>query len=212
MFITIDGGDGAGKGLQIGLIKKWFDDNCVDFVFFHDPGDTALGENIRNLLLDRRDLSICAKSELALFMASRAQLVSEKIRPALQQGKTVLIDRYLLSTVVYQGYAVGANEGEIAQIWNIGRILADNVMPDLTFILDCPPEIAFQRLNRAKDRIESKGSEYHSLVAQGYRTAVKNWSRHAPGEAFLIDATASPDKVFKEIRDVLQTRLEQFKK
>ncbi len=212
MFITIDGGDGSGKGLQIDLIKKWFEDNRVDFVFFHDPGDTALGDAIRILLLDRCDLSICPKSELALFMASRAQLISEKIRPALQEGKTVLVDRYLLSTVVYQGYAVGNNEEEIERIWSIGRSLTDSVMPDLTFVLDCPPEVAFQRLNRDKDRIESKGLEYHRRVAQGYREAVRNWSKHAPGEAFLINADAAPEKVFEEIRNVLQTRLNQLKK
>ena len=207
MFITIDGGDGSGKGRQIELIRTWFEDNNVDFAFFRDPGDTALGESIRSLLLERHDLSICSKSELALFMASRAQLVAEKIWPALQEGKIVLVDRYLLSTVVYQGYAVGADEREIAQIWNIGQALVDNVMPDLTFVLDCSADIAFQRLNRAKDRIESRSSEYHSRVAQGYRDAVQNWRKWAPGEAFLIDATAPPETVFEKIRTVLEMRL-----
>ncbi len=210
MFITIDGGDGSGKGLQLELIKKWLVERRVDFVFFRDPGDTALGDLIRSLLLDRSDLAICAKSELALFMASRAQLVSEKIRPALQEGKTVLVDRYLLSTVVYQGYAVGADEKEIVRAWDVGRILVDDVMPDLTFVLDCPPEIAFQRLNRKRDRIESKGFEYHLRVAQGYRDAVKNWSGRAPGEAFLIDASVPPESVFEKIKDVLETRLNRF--
>jgi|LSQX01.1.fsa_nt_gb dTMP kinase len=207
MFITIDGGDGSGKGRQIELIRTWFEDNNVDFAFFRDPGDTALGESIRSLLLERHDLSICSKSELALFMASRAQLVAEKIWPALQEGKIVLVDRYLLSTVVYQGYAVGADEREIAQIWNIGQALVDNVMPDLTFVLDCSADIAFQRLNRAKDRIESRSSEYHSRVEQGYRDAVQNWRKWAPGEAFLIDATAPPETVFEKIRTVLEMRL-----
>ncbi|MDD3590681.1 MAG: dTMP kinase [Thermoguttaceae bacterium] len=207
MFITIDGGDGSGKGRQIELIRTWFEDNNVDFAFFRDPGDTALGESIRSLLLERHDLSICSKSELALFMASRAQLVAEKIWPALQEGKIVLVDRYLLSTVVYQGYAVGADEREIAQIWNIGQALVDNVMQDLTFVLDCSADIAFQRLNRAKDRIESRSSEYHSRVEQGYRDAVQNWRKWAPGEAFLIDATAPPETVFEKIRTVLEMRL-----
>ncbi len=207
MFITIDGGAGSGKGRQIELIRTWFEDNNVDFAFFRDPGDTALGESIRSLLLERHDLSICSKSELALFMASRAQLVAEKIWPALQEGKIVLVDRYLLSTVVYQGYAVGADEREIAQIWNIGQALVDNVMPDLTFVLDCSADIAFQRLNRAKDRIESRSSEYHSRVEQGYRDAVQNWRKWAPGEAFLIDATAPPETVFEKIRTVLEMRL-----
>ena len=174
MFITIDGGDGSGKGRQIELIRTWFEDNNVDFAFFRDPGDTALGESIRSLLLERHDLSICSKSELALFMASRAQLVAEKIWPALQEGKmcwSIAICFRQSST----RYAVGADE-EIAQIWNIGQALVDDVMPDLT-LSSIVQQISPSTLESCKDRIESRSSEYHSRVAQGYRDAVQNWRK-----------------------------------
>ncbi len=203
MFITIDGCDGAGKGRQIEFLKNWFNELGLDHVLYRDPGDTLLGESIRNLLLDRKDLSICSKSELALFMAARAQLVEEKIKPALAENKLVLLDRYLLSTVVYQGYAVGKSEKEIEQIWNIGVLLADRVLPDVTLILDCPADVASQRLCRTKDRIESKGAEYHYAVSEGYRLAAENWKRYSSGEVYLLDATQAPEKVFHRIQTIL---------
>ena len=113
MFIALDGGDGAGKGVQIEFLKRWLAERGLDFVFVRDPGDTSLGDIIRSLLLKNSAIDICPLAEAALFMASRAQLVQEIIEPALETGKVVLVDRYLLSTVVYQGYANDATEEEI---------------------------------------------------------------------------------------------------
>lgn len=207
MFITIDGGDGSGKGRQIEFLKEWFGENGVEFEFFHDPGNTDVGDAIRELLLHRKDLNICSRAELALFAASRAQLVQEKILPALQSGKIVLLDRYLLSTAVYQGFAAGASEEELVRLWQIGSFLANNVLPDITFILDCPFDIALQRLNRVKDRIESKGVDYHKQVVAGYKYFATNWQKYTVGKAFVVDATKSPEKVFEEIRSILERRL-----
>ncbi len=207
MLITIDGGDGSGKGKQIDFLRAWLANRRLDYVFLRDPGDTDLGEAVRDLLLHRNDLAICPKTELALFMASRAQLVHEKIKPALKNGHIVLVDRYLLSTVVYQGYAVGAADEEIEWIWRMGKYLADGIMPEITFVLDCPSQVAFERINRTKDRMESKGSDFHRRVAEGYRQAVGDWGKYGSGEVYLIDATLSPDEVFAKIRSVLEDRV-----
>ena len=207
MFIALEGGDGVGKGVQIEFLEQWLKDHGHDSVFVRDPGDTLLGNKIRSLLLKDSTVEICPLAEAALFMASRAQLVHEKIKPALSEGKIALVDRYLLSTVVYQGYAAGASEGEIAELWKIGTVFAQGILPDVTFVLDCSPEICDKRLTRERDRIESRGLQFHSLVLQGYRQAVQLWNQYTHGEVFLIDATSSPSEVFNSIKSILEKRI-----
>ena len=207
MFIALDGSDGSGKGVQIEFLKGWFTEQGFDSVFVRDPGDTPLGDRIRALLLGDSTVDICPIAEAALFMASRAQLVHDKIKPALTAGKVAFVDRYLLSTIVYQGYAIGATEKEIAELWRVGAVFAQGVLPDLTFILDCPPEECERRLAREKDRIEARGIDYHTRVAQGYRMAATSWSQYAPGEVFMIDATLSPLEIFEKIKTILESRI-----
>ena len=202
MFIAVDGGDGAGKSAQIAQLTHWLQNRGREVAFFRDPGDTPLGDALREILLARKDLAICSESETALFMASRAQLVRDKIRPALAAGKVVLVDRFLLSTVVYQGYAVGA---DVETIWRLGTHLTGGLLPNVTFILDCPTDVAFGRIDRAKDRIESKGDDFHRRVRDGFLRAVADWERFAvPGKAFVIDATRTPAEVSAEIIERMQ--------
>ena len=202
MFIAVDGGDGAGKSAQIAYLTNWLKNRGREVAFFRDPGDTPLGDALRELLLARKDLAICSESETALFMAARAQLVRDRIRPALADGKVVLVDRFLLSTVVYQGYAVG---GDAESIWRLGAHLTGGLLPDVTFVLDCPSDVAFGRINRTRDRIESKGADFHRRVRDGFLRAVEDWERFAvPGKAFLIDATQTPEEVSAKIVERLQ--------
>ena len=202
MFIAVDGGDGAGKSAQIAHLFQWFQNRGREVAFFRDPGDTPLGDALRKILLARQDLAICPESETALFMAARAQLVCDKIRPALATGKVVLVDRFLLSTVVYQGYAV---DGDAESIWRLGTHLTGGVLPDVTFVLDCPTDVAFGRINRAKDRIESKGADFHRRVRDGFLRAVADWERFAVhGKAFVVDATQTPEEVSVKIVERLQ--------
>ncbi|MBQ2791267.1 MAG: dTMP kinase [Thermoguttaceae bacterium] len=202
MFIAVDGGDGAGKSAQIAYLKNWFQNRGRDVAFFRDPGDTPLGEALREILLARQDLAICPESETALFMAARAQLVRDKIRPALASGKIVLVDRFLLSTVVYQGYAV---DGDAESIWRFGTRLTGGLLPDVTFVLDCPTDVAFGRIRRAKDRVESKGDSFHRRVRDGFLRAVADWERfQIPGEIFVVDATRPPEEVSAKITERLQ--------
>lgn len=202
MFIAVDGGDGAGKSAQIAYLTNWFQTRGRKVAFFRDPGDTPLGDALRALLLARKDLAICPEAETALFMAARAQLVRDKIRPALATGKIVLVDRFLLSTVVYQGYAVG---GDAETIWRLGTRLTGGLLPDVTFVLDCPIDVAFGRINRSKDRIESKGADFHRRVRDGFLRAVADWERFAvPGKAFVVDATQTPEAVSARLVERLQ--------
>ncbi len=207
MFIAIEGCDGSGKGVQIEKLKSWFKNEGRPVEFFHDPGCTKLGESIRALLLERSDVALAQRAEIALFMASRSQLVVEKILPALRKNKTVIVDRYLLSTVVYQGYAYKAPLADIEAIWEMGTYMAQGVLPELTFVLDCSAEHALRRLNRPKDRIEQRAFDYHERVVMGYRDAVRNWGFCAPGRAFLINAERTPDEVFDEILSVVKNLL-----
>ena len=133
MFFSIDGGDGTGKSTQIALFCEWLSERGHDVVTCRDPGSTPLGEAIRNLLLDRDDLPIDRRSEMLLYMAARAQMTEEVIRPALEQGKTVVSDRYLLANVVYQGHAGGL---DVDTLWQVGRIATGGLTVDLAIVLD----------------------------------------------------------------------------
>ncbi|MBR4833162.1 MAG: dTMP kinase, partial [Thermoguttaceae bacterium] len=161
----------------------------------------------REILLARKDLAICPESETALFMAARAQLVRDKIRPALASGQIVLVDRFLLSTVVYQGYAVG---GDVETIWRFGTRLTGGLLPDVTFVLDCPVDVAFGRINRTKDRVESKGDAFHRRVRDGFLQAVADWQRFATGKVFVVDASQTPEHISAEIVERLRSAAPEF--
>lgn len=147
MFISIDGCDGCGKTTQIELLAQWLDRRGYPVLTCRDPGTTPLGEAVRELVLHRHDLRIDPRAEMLLYMAARAQLVDEVIRPALAAGKIVLADRYLLANVVYQGYGGGL---DVAALWEVGRVAVADVMPDLTIVLDVSPQMAAARLARLR--------------------------------------------------------------
>jgi dTMP kinase len=165
MFFSIDGGDGVGKSTQIERFCRWLRSQGHDVVTCRDPGSTALGEAVRELLLNRHDLPIHRRSEMLLYMAARAQLVEEVIRPALEAGKTVVSDRFLLANVVYQGHAGGL---DVDTLWRVGDIATGHLTPDLTIVLDLPSEAAASRLSGQLDRMEKQGAAFHARVRQGF--------------------------------------------
>jgi dTMP kinase len=166
MFFSFDGIDGAGKSTQMNLFCDWLKQRGCDVVTCRDPGSTPLGERIRDLLLHgNEDMPIARRSEMLLYMAARAQLVDEIIRPALSAGKTVVSDRYLLANVVYQGYAGGL---EIEAIRSVASVATAGIQPDAVFLLDMPPEAADRRLNRPLDRMERQGSDYRKRLRDGF--------------------------------------------
>ena len=164
-FIVLDGPDGCGKSTQATLLVQWLGENGVETSRFRDPGDTAIGEKIRDILLNPEHLAMNTRTELLLYMAARAQLWGEKIGPALKDNKCVVLDRWLSSTCAYQGHAGGFG---IDKVVGIAADCLERVWPDLTIILDVDLKTAATRLDRELDRMEAKGDGYHGEVREGF--------------------------------------------
>ncbi|MCC6125623.1 MAG: dTMP kinase [Pirellulales bacterium] len=198
MFYSIDGGDGVGKSTQIGLLCEWLRERGREIVACRDPGSTRLGEAVRELLLDRHDLDIHRRAEMLLYMAARAQMVEEIIRPALAAGKTVVCDRFLLANVAYQGYGGGL---DVEALWEVGGIAVNGLRPDLTVVLDMPAKSAAGRIDRALDRMEKQGAEFHARVREGFLTEAARRK-----DIVVVDAAQSIEKVQEDIREAVMRR------
>ena len=199
MFLSIDGGDGTGKSTQVDLLCQWLGEKGHQVVACRDPGSSGLGEAVRDLVLNRHDLSIDRRAEMLLYMAARAQLAEEIIRPALERAETVVSDRYLLANVVYQGYGGGL---DVDTLWEVGRVATAGLMPDLTIVLDLPADEAAARLDGQPDRMEKQGDAFHARVRQGFLDE----AARRPGEIVVVDATPSIERVQAQIRAAV-TRL-----
>jgi dTMP kinase len=200
MFFSIDGGDGTGKSTQVELFCRWLREAGHPLEACRDPGSTPLGEAVRKLLLDHHDLAIDRRSEMLLYMAARAQLVEEVIRPALAAGKTVVSDRYLLANVAYQGYGGGL---DVDTLWQVGQVATGGLMPDLTLVLDMPAEAAAARLQRRLDRMERQGAAFHARVREGFLAEA---ARH-PDRIVVIDAARPIADVQADIRAAVAQRM-----
>lgn len=197
MFISLDGVDGSGKSTQHAMLCEWLREQGHEVVACRDPGTTAVGDALRDLILQQDKVPIAKRTEMLLYMASRAQLVAEVIRPALDAGKTVVSDRYLLANVVYQGHALGL---DVDMLWQVGRIATNGVMPDCTIVLDLSTEAASQRMSRELDRMEQRGQEFHQRVREGFLKEADNKANRIT----VIDASAAVDDVQSKIRAVVQ--------
>lgn len=165
------------------LFCSWLRDAGNDVVQCRDPGGTKLGESLRSILLtDDGATRISPLSEMLIYMASRSQLVEEVIGPALQAGKTVVSDRYLLANVVYQGYAGGL---DVEQVKRVGAVATQGISPAMTFVLDLDVEQAATRMDRSLDRIEARGPQYQEKVRQGFLQEAKL----RPEEIAIVDAS-----------------------
>jgi dTMP kinase len=206
-FLVLDGPDGGGKTTQAALLADWLRDRGFDVVACREPGGTALGNRLRSIVIDRDSLSFSIRAEMLLFMASRAQMVDEVIRPALEAGHVVVCDRFLLSTIVYQGHAGGVDPAEIAAV---GRIATGGLMPDLTVVLDVDPQTARGRVGAARDRIEDRPADYQDRVREGYLEAARpaagagGLASLYPAPVVLVDAAASPGAVFGLIKSEVE--------
>ncbi|HEX5471439.1 MAG TPA: dTMP kinase [Lacipirellulaceae bacterium] len=193
MFFSFDGIDGVGKSTQVALFIETLTRTGFEVAVCRDPGSTPLGERIRDVLLSSDSaIRIGRRSEMLLYMAARAQLVDEVIRPALEAGRVVVADRFLLANVVYQGHAGGLDP---AQIWQVGRIAIDGILPDCIFLLDMNPKCAIQRLNRSLDRMESRGDEYRDRLRAGFLKEAQG----AESRIHVIDAARPVEAVRAEI-------------
>ena len=209
LFITFEGGEACGKSTQIKLFKEYIQtrQDKDNFVFIREPGGTILSEKIRDLLLNFRQDAPTAKAELLLFLASRAHLYEKVLKPALEQGKIVVADRFYNSTVAYQGFARQIMPAQ--EILELNKMILNSLTPDLTFYLEIKPEIAFKRKgDDILDRMESEPLEFHQKVYEGYRfMAEKEKNRFA-----VIDATKSIEEIQSQIRQKACNLIEKYYK
>jgi dTMP kinase len=164
-FIVLDGPDGCGKSTQAKALAEWLRKQGADVATFRDPGTTHIGEKVREILLDPEHQAMGTRCEVLLYMAARVQLWEEKIKPALEAGKCVVMDRWLSSTCAYQGYAGGFGTENVIRL---AEMCLERVWPNLTIVLDVDQTIAAGRMARELDRMERKGKEYHEKVRKGF--------------------------------------------
>jgi dTMP kinase len=194
LFITFEGGEGCGKSTHSRLLLKKLEQHNIPVVLTHEPGGTALGDELRKALKKKRGSSISPQAELFLVAASRAQLVSEVIRPALQEGKVVICDRFTYSTMVYQGYGRGLDFTAIKMVNNMATM---HLNPDLVILLDIPPEQGLARKHSLKDRFELEDLSFHRRVREGYT----RMAAAEPDQWLVIDASLPKEKVAEIIWD-----------
>jgi len=203
VFVTFEGLDGCGKSTQMELLAEALRERGYVVLVTREPGGTLLGEAIRDLLLDPRYHGMSARAEALLYAAARAHLVSQVIRPALEDGQVVLCDRYLDSSLAYQGYgrSLGTDDIVTLNVW-----ATECLFPDLTLFLDLDDSIRSSRLAAVPDRLEAEDDEFHQRVAEGYRELL---TAH-PHRIRRVDARGSEAEVFERVRAVVEDELELF--
>ncbi len=194
-FIVLDGPDGCGKSTQAKRLVRFLARHGVRTLAVKDPGTTPVGKKLRGILLSLRSRGIAPGSELFMYLAARAQLAAEVIRPALDRGVWVVSDRYSASTVAYQGHGPGRPSREIALVADLCRIAEGGVSPDLTVLLDLSAEAGLARIRRAHDRMESRPLSYHRRVRAGFLAQAARDGRFA-----VLDAGDDPDDLHLKVQ------------
>jgi len=210
MFISFEGIEGSGKTTNIRHAVGFLRDKGHDCVITREPGGTRIGEKIRAILLDPSSKEMDPLTELLLYTADRAQHIKELIAPFLSAGKTVVCDRYYDATVVYQGYARGL---DTELILRLHRLLFKNLKPDITLLLDLPPEIGLSRAwkqidNGDRDRVETRFEKETLLFHKKVRSGYLEMARLEPERFRIIDASKEPDQVRKEIIRTLSEEID----
>lgn len=193
LFITLEGPDGSGKSSIIKLLGDYFQEKGLDFIQTREPGGTSIGEDIRHIILDNKNTNMGEETEALLYAASRAQHVHEKILPSLNAGKLVLCDRFLLSSLAYQG--IGRDLG-IEKVKMINDFGLRGLYPDLILFFHIDPEVTLARKTKGSggDRLEKEGTDFHNRVYNGYMELLKLY----PENIEMIDASQSINKVLKD--------------
>ena len=200
VFITFEGGDGSGKSTQIQSVRGWFESRGREVIVTREPGGTELGTEIRRLVQNGPE-DVDARTEALLYAADRAYHVATVIRPALERGAVVLGDRYIDSSLAYQGAARSLGVDEIA---SLSAWATQGLYPSLTFLLDLPPEVGARRRTDAPDRMERESMDFHERVRHQYLRLADA----EPERIVVIDAVGTVDEVFSEIRGVLVERFD----
>jgi len=192
-FITFEGSEGSGKSTQASLVHDYLKKKKVPVLLLREPGGVKISEAIRSLLLDVKNEKMTKECETLLYMASRAQLVEEVLIPSLKAGTVVLCDRFLDSTIAYQGYGNGV---DLETIKKIGTFATQGVIPVLTLLFDIDPAKGLSRTNAVKDRIELRPVEYHRKVREGYLALVKE----QPKRIKVIKVDQGKEEIFEVVK------------
>lgn len=202
-FIVFDGPDGSGKSTQFRRFAAMCQEAGVPLCEVRDPGGTPTGERIRDILLDRSLTGMTVRCETLLYMASRAELVDQRVMPALAQGQMVLADRFVSSTMAYQGAAGGVPASEIAAV---AKMATRGLAPDIVVIFDIDERAAAKRLSPLLDRMEAKGAAFHRLVRKGYL----DQAEADPARYIVIDASRNEEAVWAELTAAVKDRIESL--
>ena len=206
LFITLEGPDGSGKSTMIGLIGQYLKEQGIEHVITREPGGTTIGEKIRGIIIDRENINMGPETEALLFAASRAQHVHEKILPAVEEGKVVVCDRFLLSSLAYQGVGRGLGIQEVRAVNEFGL---RGMTPDLILFFHVDPEVTLLRKTKeGGDRLEEEGGVFHREVYEGYMTLLRMY----PDNVVVIDAEKSVEEVYAQtiaaLTEVLKSKEE----
>ena len=202
-FITFEGADGCGKTTQIELLDKFLKEKGLKTLVTLEPGASDLGKDLRQILL-HYEKPVSDEAEMFMYLADRAQHAQMIIKPALEDKKIVLCDRYTDSTVAYQGYG---REGDIEQINILNKIATKGLKSDLTILFDVESEIAQSRLGKTKDRLESQGMEFHKKVRKGYLELAKQ----DPQRIKVVNANRTIDEVWQDVKKIVEELLGLWK-
>ncbi len=196
MFVALEGGEGAGKSTQLDLLQRWLGEQGHEVVVTREPGGTPLGRRLRTLLLDHDTGPLAPRAEALLYAADRAEHVADVVRPALTRGAVVLTDRYIDSSIAYQGAGRALDPSDIARI---SAWATEDLLPDLTVVLDIDPVVGLSRFADTPDRLEAEPLQFHRAVRQGFLTL----AAAQPDRYLVVDAALTPELVQDEIRRAL---------
>ncbi|MFU1796743.1 dTMP kinase [Paenibacillus azoreducens] len=204
IFVTLEGGDGSGKTTVIDRLKTYLESRPIPHIITREPGGIEIAEKIREIILNPSHTAMDARTEALLYAASRSQHLAERVEPALAEGKLVLCDRFVDSSLVYQGYARGIG---VDQVWSINQFAIHDRMPQLTFYLDIEPEIGLARIAASKERevnrLDLEGLPFHHKVREGYLKLVERF----PDRIVVIDASQTIENVERDIIRCLEERI-----
>lgn len=207
LFVTLEGIEGSGKSTQTQMLVQHLKEHYdIHVVQLREPGTTVIGDKIRDVLLAREHSAMSQETELLLYVAARSQLISEEVVPALERGNAVFLDRFIDSSVAYQGYGRGIDLG---QIYSLNRFATRKIYPDVTLLFDLPVKVGLRRAAQTgkPDRIEAESLEFHERVRRGYLEIAKQ----EPERFVVIDATQDPVTIHEQVKQAVLERLEKMK-
>ena len=200
-FITLEGPEGSGKTTIVKMIEKYLSENNIEYISTREPGGINISEQIRDVILNKDNVAMDARTEALLYVASRRQHLAERVIPAIKEGKVVICDRFIDSSLAYQGYARGIG---IDEVMAINEFAIDGYMPDLTLYLDIEPEEGLKRISknneREVNRLDLEALDFHKKVREGYFKLLERY----PNRIKKINANQPVDKVFEEVKGFLK--------